>query len=456
MIIKKHRYRFSGWAVFLVLLVTAWYGRNLEPWKGNRIIDHDVVSYYAYLPAAFVYDDITFGFTDGLPEDFEGRIWVHETPVGKRTVKMSMGMSLLWSPFFAGAHLWAGAGPAVADGYSTPYQAAIFLAALFYLALGLILLRRLMLRYFGDGPVALVLILLVTATNLMYYVITEPGMTHVYSFCLFALFLLSADNWLTRHKASDAAILGIALGLISLLRPVNAIVVVLLPFWKLRALREIPERGRFFLARWKHLVLIVSGVVTLWTPQLLYWKTITGEWFYYSYGDEGFFFLQPHILEGLLSWRKGWFVYTPLMLLVIPGFYYLLRRKHTGQGTGLLLYLILHVYLTYSWWCWWYGGSFGSRPMIEAYAFLAFPLASLLEAVGRGRWWHKWLMAALLAFFLLLNQVQMKQYRITLLHWDSMSRSAYKALFMKKHWPENYEELLEPPDYERAKRGLPE
>lgn len=452
---KQGKHPWSFLAIAMLVIVSLWYGRNLKVWESNRIINHDAVSYYAYLPAVFVYDDIYFRFTESLPEDFEGRIWYQETPMGHRGLKMTMGNAFLWSPFFALAHLYARAGGAVADGYSAPYQAALFLAAVFYLALGLCFLRRLLLRYFRDGTTAVVLVILLLATNLMHYVISEPGMTHVNSFCLFALFLLVADSWVDTPRWKQSALLGLTLGLISLIRPTNALLVILLPFWKLTSLSDFRNRIRHFLKHWQHQLVILAGILIIWTPQLLYWKTVSGHWFYYSYGNEGFFFLKPHLWKGLFSWRKGWLIYTPVMLLSLPGLF-IWRKKQRGHVLAISIYLTLHLYVTFSWWCWWYGGSFGSRPMIETYAVLALPLAAGLESLAGRKPLRRILLAVLLAFLIFLNQFQIKQYRISLLHWDSMSWPAYKAIFLKNHWPENYEKLIIPPDYESAKQGLKE
>jgi len=170
--------RISLITLWLLVAVAAWYGRNLAPWEENRLINHDVVSYYAWLPAAWIYQDVYFDFVQNLPPDFEGRIWVHPTPAGYHAPKMTMGLALLWTPFFSVAHLVASVGVAPATGYTTPYAVGIFLAALFYLFLGL---------WF----------------NLMYYVVSEPGMSHVYSFFLFALFLWLVHCWWDRPLAGS-------------------------------------------------------------------------------------------------------------------------------------------------------------------------------------------------------------------------------------------------------------
>ena len=109
--------------------------------------------------------------------------------------------------------------------------------------------------------------------------------------------------------------------------------------------------------------------------QLLYWKSVSGDWIVYSYQDQGFSWLKPHIIDGLISYKKGWLLYTPLMLLIIPGFYMLFKNnKGIFWSIGITFSLILYV--TFAWDIWWYGGSLGQRAMVQSYALLAFPLAT--------------------------------------------------------------------------------
>ncbi len=452
---ERTRGKYSGIVLWLLVIGTAWYGRNLHPWEGNRLINHDVVAYYAYLPAAFIYQDVYFDFVADLPADFEGRIWVQPTPAGHHVPKMTMGLAVLWAPFFTGAHLVALVSGQSATGYSTPYAMALFLAAVFYLFWGLWFLRRTLRRYLPDGVVALVLGTLLLATNLMHYVISEPGMSHVYSFFLFAAFLEVTDRWAGSFGWKQFAWLGLLAGLIVLVRPANILVLVIPLFWKVDSTKGMRNRLRLILERRQGLLLAALAAFLVWVPQLLYWKVVAGDWLYYTYGDEGFFFLHPHLLDGLFSWRKGWLIYTPVMILVFPGLW-LLWKKNRGMAFPVGLYLVLQLYLVFSWWCWWYGGSFGSRPMIESYAFLALPLGYAVDRIRRRPAWLKVLAGVLLVFFISLNQFQMKQYRVSLLHWDSMSWPAYRAIFFSMQWPENYDELIAPPDYDAALRGEPE
>ena len=188
------------------------------------------------------------------------------------------------------------------------------------------------------------------------------------------------------------------------------------------------------------------------SPQLVYWKYSTGSWVYYSYGEEGFYFNHPHIIDGLFSYRKGWFIYTPLMLFFVIGFFFM-RKRIPELLLPLSIFLLLNIYVVFSWWCWWYGGSFGARPMIDSYGLLALPFATLLEKVISRKKWQKIMASVFLLFFIYMNLFQTRQYRTSMIHWDSMTKQAYWKVFFREQWPENYENLISPPDYAKALKG---
>ncbi len=440
----------SKLAIGLLIIICGWYGKNLNPWGKNQVIQNDVVSYYAYLPAAFIFGDLDFDFVKGLPGDFEGKIWLATAPSGKKILRMTMGLAFLWSPFFIMAHGLAHLTGASTLGYSWPYSLFIFIAALFYLFVGLLFLRKILLLYFSDLITAITLLAVVVGTNLMYYVISEPGMAHVYNFCLITVFLFFSIKWTEEPTWKLTLLSGFIAGLIALIRPVN-IVVLLFP------LLIGTNNQNNFAARiknhfWKLLVAgIVAFIVVL--PQIIYWKLQTGHFLFNSYMESGkFYFLDPQIINGLFSYRKGWLLYTPVMVLGLLG---LLRLKKYAPTVLLpvVLFLIIDIYIVFSWWCWWYGGSFGARPMIDAYGVMAIPLAAFFESVGKSRNWLRATVAVLLVGLIALNQFQMKQYRTSLLHWDCMTKEAYWGIFLKKGWPEGYDKMIKNPDYNKALKG---
>lgn len=451
------RTRISQFAIFLTVLIALSTGIHFEKWNHDKVVVHDVISYYAYLPAIFIHYDINFEFGKNLPDDIaRNKLWTKSSPIQKPVLKMSMGNAICWVPFFSLAHLYASLDENYENhGYSKPYYFMIFIAALCYLAIGLIYLRKIMIKFFSDRTVAIVLIIIVLATNLLYYVSLEPGMSHVYSFALISMFLYFSLEWLKNPSIRLSIIIGLLLGLITLIRPTN-IIIVLFPVLIFLFDKKPPRiKISFISSNFKHLIVIAISSFVFFIPQLIYWKMVTGQYAYYTYGAENFYFCNPHILDGLLSYRKGWLVYTPVMTFSIIGLFFL--PAYIKRFTfPIIIFLLLNIYIIFSWWSWWYGGSYGSRPMIDAYPVFAFPIAAFIHYFSRRAVWLRMITASVFIFFIYLNFFQIFQYSISLLHYDSMTKEAYWKIFFKKKYPENYNSLIKTPDYKSAEAGKEE
>ena len=441
---------YSSVVIFIVVFIVLNEGIGYKRYTRNAIVVDDVVSYYASLPAAVVYHDLSFEFKKDLPEGFKGKIWTRTLQDGRQVLKMTMGMAILVLPFFLIAHLIALVSSLPADGYSAIYQFSVLIAAVFYLLAGLLFLRKVLRRFFDDRVIAIVIIAVVLGTNLFNYSAAEPGMSHVYSFFLFNGFLYFMLKWFETPGWKNSVFLAGFTGMIVLIRPVNVLILILpLLYRRGKDYRESltwlwDQKVRiFFMALIAFLVLL---------PQLIYWKYSTGHWIYYSYPGERFYFSHPHIIDGLFSYRKGWFLYTPLMLFFVAGFIFL-RKSIPELFLPLLVFLLVDIYVIFSWWSWWYGGSFGARPMIESYGLLSLPFAACVKKVMQKKIWLKATSAVLLGFFIYLNLFQSGQYRITMIHWAGMSKQVYWKVFLRKQWPENYEDLLILPDDDKASRG---
>src|SRR5690606_15381160 len=101
--------------------------------------------------------------------------------------------------------------------------------------------------------------------------------------------------------------------------------------------------------------------------------------------------------------------YTPVMALSVIGMYYL---RHTVRELFIVLpvLFILLIYITFSWWCWWYGGSMGQRPLVDWYGILALPVAAVLYKLqSRRRVWN--MTFVILLLLTVFNQFQHVQYR---------------------------------------------
>lgn len=416
-----------------------------EVWKNPHAIRHDMLSYYGYLPAAFIHEDLTLSFVDSTHGDhFSWTSWAKNGHV----FRMTMGVALLESPFFLIADKLTQLFSLERTGYTPFYSFFLLLGSLFYFLWGLSYVNRVVQTLFDPSTAFWTCLVLAFGTNLYYYTIDEGLMSHVFSFFLYSALLFYSIKWLHYPKWKVALRIGLCIGLLTLIRPIHACS-VLLPLGL--ALGDASKR-KLLMAHSGHILLIAVAAFVCVLPQLIYWHFLSGEWFYYSYQDEGFYFNDPRIAKGLFGFRKGWFVYTPVMLLTIPGLYFLFKW-HRPYFLSLLLFLPVFVYLVFSWWCWWYGGGFGSRPMIDIYGWMALPLAACIFWLRRRFLLGNLLIKALLVFFIYLSVFQTRQYRSTLIHWDGMNAKLFREIWMERYFPENYGDLVTPPDYEAAKRG---
>ena len=426
-------------------------------WKEPAaILRSDAANYYVYLPAGIVYRDWSLGFLERIPEAAGREVARIRLENGQLAIKMSLGLAVLHAPFFLLGHAVAAASDAwPADGYSRPYAAAVVCGAIFYFALGLHLLGRVLAARFGERAAALTLALLAWGTNATYYLLREPAMSHGYSFCLFAAFVALTAAWHRRPGRVRALALGLVYGLVTLVRPTNGVVALVFLLWDVGGWADVKSKVVLLAGRMAELLLIPAAALLVWVPQFLYWHQVTGHWLHYSYVDEGFFFLRPRLLEVVAGFRKGWLVYTPAMVFALLGLGPLFRR-HRGIFWAVLVFLLANLYVVSSWWCWWYGGSHGQRALIESYAVMALPLAALIAwSFERGRAGAVAVLAVS-ALLVLHNGFQLAQMKTGALHMENMTRSAYFRSFGRLQPTPQYQAALRPPDFAAARRGLPE
>ena len=444
--------------LFLIQLFTLF---NIKPWKNaetkDALINNDVISYYSYLPATFIHKDLTLSFTETDSIDYWGerKFWPQTAPNGGKVIKTTMGMSLLYSPFFFISHLYASFSSAhEANGFSKPYEIGLAFSCLAYLFIGFFFLRKALLKCFSENITSFVLISLFLGTNLFYYATTEPCMSHAYTFSLTGLLIYFVPIWLNKFNLKSAVLFGIISGLLVLIRPTNLLILSMVLMYGIHSKIEIKNRLNWIFRNKKLLAIsILFGLIIL-LPQLFYWKHITGDWIFNSYVGEQFYFSKPKIMEFLFSYRKGWLVYTPVMCFFILGIYKLFKTKNPWAIYSLFS-IVISVFVFSSWWCWWYGGSFGMRCMIDFYPVFAFGIAVNFKAITLSK---RVFYGLIMTILILFNLFQTSQRRNLVIHWDSMTKASYWRFFitLKMKTSDNWEkqkELLSKPDYEKARKG---
>jgi len=451
----KHKFDLSITALF-VCLISWLFTQKQNNREEQDIISSDVIQYYSYLPAYFIHDDLSLNFLDTMKVKPYSSYWHLKTPEGKKYFKMTMGMALMYSPFFAIGHKTSlGSKVYKANGFTQHYKSWLVIGTLFYAFLGLFFLRKLLLNYFNCFEVGITLIILGIGTNLFCYVTQDVLMTHAYSFFLFSLFLFLTIKWYQNKKIAIAIGIGLTLGLIALIRPTNIIIGIAFLLFDINSFKEFQTRLKLFIQHYLHVILMLLFGITIWIPQFLYWKMQTGSYFFYSYAGENFFWGNPHLFDVLFSWRKGLFIYTPLIILGFIGIIFL--KKYTKHwNTALLIFIPLNLYIISCWWCWWYGGSFSQRSLIDSFPLLAIAMCAAISQLLKLNAIVQQAVALIIVFAIQLNIFQTKQYTSSLLHYDSMSKETYFKIFWKNTWFEGYDYTLIPTDSENAIKGLPE
>ncbi|MCA8832418.1 glycosyltransferase family 39 protein [Hymenobacter sp. BT728] len=404
-------------------------------WKPLEVFDNDQGGYYVYLPSIFLYQDA--GRADSLqniqqtyrpgPRPYMGLL---KLPNDKIISKYPMGVALAELPWFAGAHTWARLRGLPADGFSRPYQQAIMLAGLFHGLLGLWLLRRLLRRYFPqqDDVVAWAVAMVGLGTNWFMYASYEGAMAHGLLFLWHLSIVWATASLYETRRTEWAAVLGLMLGLAILTRPTAALYALVPVGWGLATQGGPQGWLRWLLSRPGQIALAVAMAVAVVVWQPIFWHAVSGHWFVDTYQGEGFDFAHPHILDGLFSFKKGWLLYTPLAGVALLGLGFLPERLRGVRG-ALLLTLPVVVYVTFSWREWWYGGSFGARPLISVYPMLALCMAALVAASNRWALTGRVALRTILALGIVLNLWQTYQYAAGVIHWDSMTADRYRRGF---------------------------
>lgn len=426
----------SAW-LSLALIITIVFFRFVYP--PVYTLSWDVFGYYLYLPATFIYHDLRLADLD----------WVHKliteyqttatfyqataTPEGNWVMKYSLGMALLNAPGFFIAHIFSLVGGYKADGFSLPYQYAWAISGLVYTAIGIWMFRKVLLQFFNDRLTSILLVIVVLATNYFQLTAFEGYLSHNYLFTLYAFIIWYTIRWHQQSKWQYALGLGVSMGLAILVRPSEMVCLLIPLLWGISNKSSFNEKLELLKSHFRDLVIVAVALVAVGMPQLLYWKYSSGHWLFYSYNNagEGFDFARPYILKVLFSFRKGWFIYTPVMLFAVAGFFSL-YRKNKALFYSILLYFVVNLYIVSSWTCWWYaGGSYSQRALLSSYVLLAIPLGYLIQESGNWKKQYRALLTLAISFMLLLNIFQTWQWTHGVIDRLRMTKPYYFAVFGK-------------------------
>lgn len=398
----------------------------------THVIKSDGSGYYAYLPQFFIYKTKHYEFHPDIDLKYPGNHFFQELNSKKGITfknKYFVGTAICIAPFFITTHLYSKMAGKPTDGYAIQYEITVAIAGIVFWLIGILSLICLLLLF--NIPIYVILISLIGltfGTNLFNYTVYEPSISHVYSFGLISFFLLQLKKFADSRAPKYLIGLAMTLGLITLVRPNNILIILLMPFF-FESFKAFHKSMKFILTKQlKWLLLSITLFSELLFIQFLNIKSQWGFWGFNGYTTEKFIYLlNPKIMDVLFSYKKGFFVYTPYMLLILPGLF-ILYKYNKYLFIGFILFLAVFVYVMSAWWCWYYGGSLGMRPMVDIYGVFILPIAMLFN---KSKTYIQLLLLLFSGSMIYYNLTLNYQYNYAILHYTQMDETKFKQVFMK-------------------------
>ena len=450
--------RLTPWHWFLVftLFFIQFESQHFNDWRHHQTpFLNDADQYYSYLPATFIHHAPDFKYPNSY--------WLVKGSNGNKVPKYTIGVALLQAPFFMIGHVGAWIFHYPMTGYSQPYNRAACGAAIFYALLGLYFLYKTLIRFFHPRASALSLFILLFATNLFYYVVSFPLMSHAFSFGMFGVFLYATVKCWKDKSVPALFLAAVSAGLIALIRPPDVIVLLLPLLMGVHQRSALRDWWGFLMLRKIYAGLAALTFLLICFIQPLYWYLVTGSWFVNGYGDERFFFGDPQMINFIFSYRKGLIPYAPVMIFSLLGFLFLFLRFRE-LFWPVIIYTLVNIYVLSCWWDWTYGGSFGNRAILQSFVVLAIPLTALIHAgynffkTKQARRRVFTAMLGIACLFSAFNFSLIHKYIGGFIHWDDMTKESYWYVIPKWKWTAedkaHAEKMERPVNIEKFKAGI--
>lgn len=355
------------------------------PHADHLIVGSDGIGYFANLRS------LVFDHDLNLVNDY--RALTGFVPPHASTPKYSIGVALLWLPFYLVAHvlvlLVRTLGFGVSDsGYGDPYQTAVCLGTMVYGYVGLRLTYRLCRELFSNAAALGGTLVAWLGSGAVYYLVLENSMAHVLSIAavtgLILWWRVGRDRSAWRYFGGMGALVGVA----AMVRPQDA-AFALLPMAELalRGLRAARPLDRVAMRRvLRDSAVFGCAAFLAYLPQFVTSWIVYGTPFGNGYSQRGigFDFGSPHLYGTLFSSWHGLYSWHPVLLLATAGLILVMRNDRL-YGLLLVIALAVQVYLVASWAFWWSADAFGSRLLLSNLPIFAVGMTAALAWLAAQR-----------------------------------------------------------------------
>jgi hypothetical protein len=404
----KHKLFLFCLCVFTINLTTSLiykYSGPKDVSKYSTMYGSDARGYYEYLDWGINGKNINYESSNSYKRGNE------------RILKYTYGTALFQLPFYSVAAV----SQKKEQGnftYTQTDDVFICIGASVYISLALFLLYQLLGKFTNVNRTKyLVLTLIYLATNLFHYSAIELMMSHLYSFLSITGYLYFSLHYIDTKNKKHFLFSLFFLFLIIAIRPFNAIIVIPIMVYLYLQIKSL----------WQ-VVFMIATIAFAFFIQLILWRIQCGFWTFASYDGEGFYWTNPQLINVLFSFRKGLFIYSPIIFIAVIGLFIGLRSTFKIHAMLLSICLIF-TYAISCWWHWPYGDSFGHRAFIDIYPLGAIGLITSINQCKK--LFQKLFLQMVFLLCLVLNLFQTWQFGKFILSPEYMSYAKYKATFLE-------------------------
>lgn len=330
------------------------------------ILDSDGYYYYRYLPDIFINN--------------------HLGEYNKYPIGVAMLSLPIWTIFHVFACIFT---PQYADGYSIIYDRAMMMSGLVCFIIGVSILYCSLKIFFNKNTSLITCIFITCGTAIPVYATFRSSFSHIYSFMAINLFCYIVIKMKLENKKTSKAMLalGVVYGIVTLLRNINAIVLLFYVLWGAGRKGYIKELKS--LINTKCIAIFGFGFSITFLPQIIIWYVQTGKILINSYDGEFFSYLfNPKIIEVLFSDAKGLFIFAPILIFSVFGLIISYKDSFSSfskMTCSISVILIAVIYTYASWWCWWLAFGYGHRGFVDWYGLFSLAMGLYIERVLESR-----------------------------------------------------------------------